>query len=163
MRFKQKKAQSITEYAVIVAAVVAALMFMSVYVSRSKKGHLKKYADSIGTQYSLKKSNYNKVTHMTMVGGEADTRGMNVTTGREADYYTKTVKNKDMVNYVKSGKVVQTEVFDTAGSFSAVGGDADAISMIGNIGSKFQVSAQGNSVHSFDGDSVFGSDPQEEI
>lgn len=53
-RFKTIKAQSILEYAVIIAVVVAALLAMQIYVKRSFQGRFRQAADSIGEQYAPK-------------------------------------------------------------------------------------------------------------
>lgn len=47
MRLKPKKAQSILEYAMIIAVAVAALAAMSVYVQRSVQANLKMVEDQI--------------------------------------------------------------------------------------------------------------------
>jgi len=48
----RKKSQSILEYAILFALVIAALIVMQVYVKRSYQGRLKREADSLGQQYS---------------------------------------------------------------------------------------------------------------
>lgn len=47
---KMKKAQGATEYAIFIAAVLAGLLALQVYYSRSVKGNMKGRADSIGEQ-----------------------------------------------------------------------------------------------------------------
>jgi len=50
--FCAKRGQSILEYAILIAIVIAAVVLMQVYVKRSYQGRLKHEADSLGTQYS---------------------------------------------------------------------------------------------------------------
>ena len=47
-----KKGQSILEYAILFALVVAALAIMSFYIKRAYQGRLKQGSDEISTQYS---------------------------------------------------------------------------------------------------------------
>lgn len=52
MRLRNKRAQSILEYAVIVGVVVAGLLAMQVYIKRGLEGKLRSSADDIGEQYA---------------------------------------------------------------------------------------------------------------
>jgi uncharacterized protein (UPF0333 family) len=47
-----KKAQSIVEYTILFAIIIAALVVMQVYVKRAYQGRLRHEADSISQQYS---------------------------------------------------------------------------------------------------------------
>lgn len=47
---REKQAQSILEYSLIIAVVVAALMAMSVYVQRSVQANLKLVEDQVNAQ-----------------------------------------------------------------------------------------------------------------
>jgi uncharacterized protein (UPF0333 family) len=47
-----KKGQSILEYSILFALVIAALAIMSVYIKRSYQGRLKQGADELSQQYS---------------------------------------------------------------------------------------------------------------
>jgi len=47
-----KKGQSILEYAILFAIIIAALVVMQVYVKRAYQGRLKHESDSVGDQYS---------------------------------------------------------------------------------------------------------------
>lgn len=47
-----KKGQSILEYTVLIAVVIASLLIMHIYVKRAYQGRLKQEADSVGEQYS---------------------------------------------------------------------------------------------------------------
>lgn len=55
---KFKKAQGATEYAIFIAAVLAGLLALQVYYSRSVKGNMKGRADSIGEQFDNKGGEY---------------------------------------------------------------------------------------------------------
>ncbi|MFA5286833.1 MAG: hypothetical protein WC394_00995 [Candidatus Omnitrophota bacterium] len=47
-----KKGQSILEYAILLAVVIAVLLIMQAFVKRGYQGSLKRSADSMGTQFS---------------------------------------------------------------------------------------------------------------
>jgi len=47
-----RRAQSIVEFSVLVALVIAALVVMQVYIKRSYQGRIKRETDSLGQQYS---------------------------------------------------------------------------------------------------------------
>lgn len=54
---KNKKAQSMLEYALVLIAICLALLAMQAYLSRGMQGKIKTIADDLGTQY-----NYNNTT-----------------------------------------------------------------------------------------------------
>jgi uncharacterized protein (UPF0333 family) len=47
-----KKGQSIIEYALLLAIILAALVIMQIVIKRAYQGRIKQEADSIGQQYS---------------------------------------------------------------------------------------------------------------
>ena len=49
---KKNRAQSVLEYAAVVACMVAALLAMQVYMRRSMQGRLRQVANSLGQQYA---------------------------------------------------------------------------------------------------------------
>lgn len=52
LKSSQNKGQSILEYTVVIACLIAALVAMSVYIKRGVEGRLRVTSDSIGEQYS---------------------------------------------------------------------------------------------------------------
>jgi len=78
MRFRVKKGQGATEYAIFIAAVLAGLIAMQVYYQRSVKGNMRSRADSIGEQYD-NTGTYNSTSasfsHRTANTNNADTAG----------------------------------------------------------------------------------------
>lgn len=52
MLVRQKKAQSVIEYAIVFAVIVAALLIMQVFIKRGYQGGLKDAADKMGDQFS---------------------------------------------------------------------------------------------------------------
>lgn len=52
MLFKDKRAQSILEYAMVLAVLVAVIVAIQIYVKRSIQGRLKQSADQIGEQFT---------------------------------------------------------------------------------------------------------------
>lgn len=86
---KQRKGQSTLEYALLIAAVVAGLVMMQVYVKRGVGGKVKSSADDIGEQFDpvAFRSSYtttqdserrevvaNKVTTSTLTADERATK-----------------------------------------------------------------------------------------
>jgi len=53
---KKNKAQSILEYATVIACAVAALLTMQVYIKRALQGKYKQNADSLGAQYAPRRT-----------------------------------------------------------------------------------------------------------
>lgn len=53
-RQHKQRAQSVLEYAVVVACLAGALLVMQIYVKRSIQGRVRDAADEIGEQYSAK-------------------------------------------------------------------------------------------------------------
>lgn len=51
-KINQNKAQSTLEFALVVTCFAAALLAMSVYLSRAFQGKFREVADSVGSQYS---------------------------------------------------------------------------------------------------------------
>ena len=56
---KKNKAQSILEYATVIACAVAALLTMQVYIKRAYQGKLKQTADSLGASYAPRRTTGN--------------------------------------------------------------------------------------------------------
>lgn len=48
---KYKKAQSILEYSLLIAAVVGVSLVMGLYLKRSAQGRIQAYGDQVGDQY----------------------------------------------------------------------------------------------------------------
>lgn len=61
-RRKKSKAQSILEYATVIACAVAALLTMQVYIKRAMQWRLKQNADQFGAQYAPRRTNGNFTT-----------------------------------------------------------------------------------------------------
>lgn len=78
-----RRGQSTVEYAVTIAAVIAALLGMQVYIKRGMSGRLRDAADSLGEQYAPK---FTRTVITTREGGTTRTnsrllrnvRGMDV-------------------------------------------------------------------------------------
>lgn len=74
MFLKNKRGQSTLEYALLIAAVVAGLVMMQIYLKRGIGGRLKSGADNIGDQFdpAVFNSDYNTVSgstrHETVIG-----------------------------------------------------------------------------------------------
>ena len=64
MLTRTNKGQSILEYAILLAVIVAALMIMQSLVKRGYQGGLKDAADKMGEQYSVGKTTINQTRTM---------------------------------------------------------------------------------------------------
>jgi predicted lysophospholipase L1 biosynthesis ABC-type transport system permease subunit len=51
--FRQTRAQSVLEYAVIVSVAVAALLAMNIYMKRASEGKLRESSDRLGQQFDM--------------------------------------------------------------------------------------------------------------
>jgi hypothetical protein len=51
--FRQTRAQSVLEYAVIVFVAVAALLAMNIYMKRASEGKLRESSDRLGQQFDM--------------------------------------------------------------------------------------------------------------
>lgn len=65
MLLRQRKGQSTLEYALLIAAVVAGLLVMQMYVKRGMSGRVKHASDELGEQYdpTAFSANYTTVSH----------------------------------------------------------------------------------------------------
>ncbi len=52
MSLKLRRGQSLLEYSILFAVIVAAILIMQFYVKRSYQGRLKTEADAVGSQYA---------------------------------------------------------------------------------------------------------------
>lgn len=68
---KRDKAQSILEYCIVIACIIASLVAMSIYVKRGIQGRLKTLSDSIGEPYSPKNTSSDITTNI-----ESDTTSL---------------------------------------------------------------------------------------
>lgn len=65
MLLSQKQGQSTLEYALLIAAVVAGLLVMQMYVKRGMSGRVKSASDELGEQYdpTAFSANYTTTSH----------------------------------------------------------------------------------------------------
>lgn len=76
--FRKRKGQSLLEYALILAAIVVAIVFMQTYVRRGLQGRLKGAADDIGEQFGFG-GNYNYMINRVSETNETTTNANIVT------------------------------------------------------------------------------------
>lgn len=137
MTYAWKKSQGISEYVLLSAAVVAGILAMSFYVGRSKKGYLKKYSDTLGTQYSAHGQDVNRLKHVRYVDNEGNITAdedMYITKGRDvgARGYKKTEFKKHMVSVTSDGSATLTKT--AAGTFFGGGViDSDVDLVLGEL------------------------------
>jgi len=131
---------------VFTAVVAAAFLAMSLYYSRAKKGYLRRYANVMGEQYSLRDQKYNKIQRMVYVddGGRIDdsTPALNITKGKGSDNYGRTDFEKHMVSYTADGSVA-TQVRDMGAFFEGMGADPVVTGKLNNVVSGFTMTADG--------------------
>jgi len=96
-----KKAQSILEYSLVIAATVTALLAIGFYVQRSMQGRLKEMADSLGRQY-------NPLTATSVINSEYDSK-TRVETKTEQD-------PQDKKLYTKTTNTILWDFEDTTGA-----------------------------------------------
>ena len=94
MLMRIRKSQSILEYAVLIAIVVAAIVIMQVFIKRGVSGRLKDSADRIsgGTMFSASNSTTRDVSHMAgdrtiveMTATDDDSSGLAEAVGFDGD------------------------------------------------------------------------------
>lgn len=129
MRICRKKSQGIVEHVLLTAAVVMGVIVMSVYVSRSKKGYMKKNSDALGTQYSMREQRVNKLKHVQYVateGGDEESEALFITKGKNVTNlgYKRTEFKKHMVSVTTDGSVGVTT---TGGSDFFGDGTVDSV------------------------------------
>ena len=56
MFFQKSKGQSTLEYVMMISFVVAALIYLGLYVNRAMQGKMRDSADQIGEQYDIRKT-----------------------------------------------------------------------------------------------------------
>lgn len=84
MRYlRTKRGQSLLEYALILAAIIVAIIFMQGYVRRGVQGRLRSAADDIGDQYSVA-GPYNYLTNRQ----SNTTETVTLTAGNQANLVT---------------------------------------------------------------------------
>ncbi|MEW6008359.1 MAG: Flp family type IVb pilin, partial [Candidatus Omnitrophota bacterium] len=76
---RKRKGQSLVEYALILGAIIVAILFMQLYVSRAISGRLKAASDDIGDAYSpsatmnIKTNRSSKITEKVERSGKSTT------------------------------------------------------------------------------------------
>lgn len=85
LKFKRSLGQSLTEYAVLLAIVAAALLAMQVYVKRGIQGRIRDLADQISpTQYEEGRTDSSYETIQTGKTGQSYDNGISRMTQSEA-------------------------------------------------------------------------------
>lgn len=74
---RKQKGQSVLEYAMIIAVVVAGLIAMQVYMKRGVQGKLRSSVDDIGAQFDA--GNTNVTSHRSRTGTTVETVSSGVT------------------------------------------------------------------------------------
>ena len=79
MRRSTRKGQSVVEYAVMVAVVIAALIALNIFIKRGFMGRYRSYGEQAGTQFSFASGNTN-ITEVINSTREEHTYGNGVST-----------------------------------------------------------------------------------
>ena len=79
MIVSKRKGQSVVEYAVMIAVVIAALIALNIYIKRGFMGRYRSYGDQAGTQFSFASGNTN-ITETVNSAREERTFGNGVST-----------------------------------------------------------------------------------
>lgn len=118
--FKQRKAQSTLEYAVIVAVVIGALLAMQTYIKRGVQGRLRSSTDNIGDQYSAGSTTAKYTTteetsiNQETVGYTAVGAGVTKSEVTTAGMVTRTATGDDKEQVTK--KLSEEELFSQQGT-----------------------------------------------
>lgn len=92
--FKQLRGQTVLEYALLLAAVVAGLVMMQIYAKRGLQGKYKIYGDNLGSQYSPGRVTDSTIATVTLSNSsESSNNGLTTVTSSE----TKSVNNNETV------------------------------------------------------------------
>lgn len=108
-----KKAQSVLEYAVVVAVFISAILAMQIYLKRSVQGRLRETADSIGQQYSP--GNTSSVMYMSDDSNSQST----VTTQEIDDGATKKLLTTSTWSIIAPGNTTKRWGTENVGKFEA--------------------------------------------
>lgn len=76
--FKKSKAQSILEYATLIAVVAGALLAMQIYLKRSTQGRLRGASDEIGAQFDAESATI--ISNRTHTGNTVEVTAIGETT-----------------------------------------------------------------------------------
>jgi len=114
---RRRNAQVVIEYAVLIMAIVAGLLAVSIYVTRAKKGQLRKSAESLGEAYSLLHTKERKVMRSTFLNdtgaistaADGDAAILSHRGGEFDAEYSRTDNLKHQANVVGGGTVEITE------------------------------------------------------
>lgn len=128
------KAQSMTEYAIFIAAVVLGILVMKGYVAKGYLGYTKKSADSLGAgQFSYKYSNYTQVRETRAFDTDAGFVHTSVTKGSsnaDSGVALKSVTTNNQITRtinadISVNKDLPAKSFDSAKSLLADAGSSD--------------------------------------
>jgi len=92
---RARRGQTIIEYAVLIAVVVAALIAMRVYFKRALEGKVKDTADKVGGQFNPMDHTYSYTTSTGSNVTETTTAGMNIAT--QIDYQESNATRSDTI------------------------------------------------------------------
>lgn len=101
---RNRKAQSITEYAVLSGVVIMAIVLMQVYLKRSVQGKFKDTADQIGEQFSTGETYSTQTIQQSLrdeVSGVGTADDLNAKWSKSTVITTASVSNPQ--NYIPSG------------------------------------------------------------
>jgi hypothetical protein len=120
-RYYKSKAQSMIEYSMMVACLVAALVAMQIYVKRGIQGRIRNAADEIGEQYSTTtttSSLIQTISNPTPVNITGKTKFMNIT---YTDRFDGRVYPNEPVEIMEVERSEQTVVKTEDGSYEQTG------------------------------------------
>jgi hypothetical protein len=106
----KRKSQSLLEYGIFLAVVIAVLLIMQSFIKRGYQGSLKSSSDRIGEQFSTSGS-----TIMTKrnLGSEGEFSETKVLQSDKSGVYTSTVKTGDLVDTTTQSKMDSAQLEKT--------------------------------------------------
>lgn len=120
-RYYKSKAQSMIEYSMMVACLVAALVAMQIYVKRGIQGRIKNAADEIGEQYSATTTTSGltqTINNPNPTNITGTTKFMNIT---YTDRFDNKVYNNEPVEIMEVTRNEETTIGVQDGSYEQTG------------------------------------------
>lgn len=166
-RMKRRISQSMTEAAIIFAAVVIGMIAMRVYIKRGFSGYYKRNSEMLGADvFSPRKSHYNKITYSPDFNISTATLPHNIRIdGENRTVYTQTTFNDAVISSVYDGQVQRTGTLhgqDIVAELSSVSSGAGITELAeqmnevldGGVAENFDSTAEGSVMDDFSGDTL---------
>jgi Flp pilus assembly pilin Flp len=124
---RNRKGQSSLEYALIIAAVIAALVVMAPYVRKAVQGRIRVSSDQVGDQFSIKKDSQFTFKRQAFGGQKASSDDLRTTT-KETRYGVPGPESKGgsggaILSNTSVSEIIESKAKDDWGTGVSAGGD----------------------------------------